>query len=130
MHSLHIVHRDIKPSNISWSRSYQKWVFLDFGYSRSIKQKLGEKTWAFYCGTYNYVSEELKSLFHLKQPKFVDLYANDLYGLTTSCLSFYQQNLERPKNQSWDFFTLLCRMKYFISYEIMECIPQLFVEHI
>jgi hypothetical protein len=41
-HEHHIVHLDIKPANIAYSNFYQKWIFLDFGFSEIIKENLGE----------------------------------------------------------------------------------------
>jgi tRNA A-37 threonylcarbamoyl transferase component Bud32 len=67
MHSLQIVHQDVKVRNISWSRSFQKWVFLDFGFVSSIEEKPGEKTYTFFRGTYNYTSKEMQSLYHLQK---------------------------------------------------------------
>lgn len=37
MHSLQIVHCDIKKANIGYSDSLDKWVFLDFGFTRFLK---------------------------------------------------------------------------------------------
>ena len=37
MHSLKIVHRDIKDKNVSWSPTFKKWVFLDFGFATFLK---------------------------------------------------------------------------------------------
>ena len=44
MHSLQIVHCDIKPANVMFSPSLKKFVFIDFGVSRILREKKGEKT--------------------------------------------------------------------------------------
>jgi serine/threonine protein kinase len=41
MHLLKIVHTDIKPDNIMFSKAFNKLVFIDFGLSDIIKQKMG-----------------------------------------------------------------------------------------
>ena len=38
MHSFKIIHGDIKPDNIMWSAQYNKPVFIDFGFSKCIKE--------------------------------------------------------------------------------------------
>lgn len=46
-----------------FSPKFNKFVFIDFGLSKILKQNIGEKTLTYYFGTYNYVSEEMKKLF-------------------------------------------------------------------
>ena len=81
MHSLKFYHGDIKFDNIGWSSVYNKFVFLDFGFSKFIYEPLGLKTLARFQGTYNYCSEEMKKLYMLKRCAYVDLYYNDLHCL-------------------------------------------------
>ena len=38
MHALNLVHLDIKPANIAFSPQFDRWVFLDFGYTQFIKE--------------------------------------------------------------------------------------------
>jgi serine/threonine protein kinase len=38
MHSLKLIHFDIKPENICFSPYFQKYVFIDFGLHRIIKE--------------------------------------------------------------------------------------------
>ena len=62
MHSLHIIHGDIKPENVMFSPSLKKFVFVDYGVSRIIKEERGEKTFTHYFGTPNYSSQEMLEL--------------------------------------------------------------------
>lgn len=41
MHQINLVHLDIKPDNIAFSRHFNRWIFLDFGFSDFIDEKLG-----------------------------------------------------------------------------------------
>ena len=63
MHSLKMVHRDIKPLNIAWSPSFEKWVFLDFGFATILEENRGNKTYTKFIGTFNYTIDELQKLF-------------------------------------------------------------------
>jgi len=68
MHQLSIVHVDIKIVNIMYSKSYKKIVFLDFGTSFCIKNKVGfKKTLNSFYGTYIYASREMKKLINPKK---------------------------------------------------------------
>lgn len=57
MHSLGFIHIDIKPSNISFSVIRNSHVFLDYGLSKLIKEKPGEKTETTFRGTISYCSD-------------------------------------------------------------------------
>ena len=57
MHNFGIVHRDIKEDNIAWSPHFQKWVFIDFGFSKFVKESFGKKSLTGYAGTYQYMSK-------------------------------------------------------------------------
>lgn len=81
LHSIHICHCDIKPKNLMWSPTYNKYVLIDFGLSKFVKENVGFKTFTAFVGTYRYASPELKKLFVLKTSSKVDLYYNDLCGL-------------------------------------------------
>jgi serine/threonine protein kinase len=41
MHQINLVHLDIKPDNIAFSNTFSRWVFIDFGFSEFITEKLG-----------------------------------------------------------------------------------------
>ena len=47
-----MVHRDIKPLNIAWSPSFEKWVFLDFGFATIVQENRGKKTYTKFIGTF------------------------------------------------------------------------------
>lgn len=59
MHSLNIIHGDIKPENILWSHMQNKFVFVDFGYSKSLKESPGTMVSAQYFGTLAYSCPEM-----------------------------------------------------------------------
>jgi serine/threonine protein kinase len=63
MHILGILHRDIKPSNMMYSKSFGKYVFIDFGISDFKSEKPGELIRSKFLGTYAYCTEEFKKLF-------------------------------------------------------------------
>lgn len=52
IHSFQIIHGDIKFQNIMWSPKHKKNVFIDFGLSKVLKEKVGEMTKTNYFGTY------------------------------------------------------------------------------
>lgn len=43
LHSFRIIHRDIKPKKIILSQD-NKYQFIDFGFSKIIKENVGQKT--------------------------------------------------------------------------------------
>lgn len=92
MHSINFVHIDIKPGNVAYSGILQKHVFIDFGISKIIKQKPGEKTQIKFSGTLSYCSDEMKKCYYFSSAKFVDLYQNDLCCLKKT-MEFYHQKL-------------------------------------
>lgn len=71
----------MKKANIAWSPSFNKWVFLDFGFARFLNEIPGMKTITRFRGTYQYTMKEMKNLYHLNQMAFVDLFCNDLFGV-------------------------------------------------
>ena len=79
MHKLNLIHLDIKPANISFSPKFKKWIFLDFGLSKFIKDNFYQETLISYSGTYEFSSPQMKKT--LTSDNSVNLYYNDVYGL-------------------------------------------------
>lgn len=96
MHSFQIIHGDIKIDNIMWSPSHEKNVFIDFGLSKLLKEKVGQMTKTHYFGTYQYCSSEMKSLLIKNRTGFVDLYFNDLEAFRRIS-QFWNQDVENVK---------------------------------
>jgi serine/threonine protein kinase len=82
MHTINLVHLDIKPDNIAFSGNFNRWVFLDFGFSEFIEEPFGEKTFICYIGTYEYSCLGMRKT--LTSDNYVDLYYNDVFGLEKS----------------------------------------------
>ena len=99
LHKLHIVHQDIKPDNIMMSPTFQKLVFIDFGLSTFIKEKIGKKKLTFYVGTAEYWSPEMTQCFIQKKSSKIDLYYNDFFGLSKSIeeINHCFENIEDSK---------------------------------
>jgi serine/threonine protein kinase len=82
MHCFKIIHADIKPENVAFSPKLGKAVFLDFGLSMIIKEKLGLKTNISFRGSPKYCCPEMLDLLSSSRlTNFIDLYYNDFYGL-------------------------------------------------
>jgi serine/threonine protein kinase len=84
MHSLKICHMDVSPKNIMYSPTFEKWVFIDFGLSRIVKENINEKSFTGFCGTYEFCSSDMASLFRKDSVGWVNLYLNDVWGLKES----------------------------------------------
>jgi serine/threonine protein kinase len=80
LHALKIIHFDIKLENIAFSPAFDKYVFIDFGLSKIIRQSFGFKSLTSFRGTYSNCSPEMAALSNLDQSAFVDLYYNDNYA--------------------------------------------------
>ena len=63
MHSLQIIHYDIKPDNLMWSKEFSAPVFIDFGGTTFINEKLGHKTLTKFIGTMGFVTTEMSKIF-------------------------------------------------------------------
>ena len=72
---------DIKIDNTAWSPSYNKFVFLDFGFCKYVKEPLGFKSETRFSGTYSFACPQMKKLYLLNQSSLVDLYYNDIFCL-------------------------------------------------
>lgn len=51
LHFFRIVHLDIKPMNIMYSTQKEELVFIDFGFSRVLKEEIGEKSLTTFSGS-------------------------------------------------------------------------------
>lgn len=56
LHYFRLVHMDIKPENIMFSKTYEKLVFIDFGFSRVVNEEKGYKTKTQFHGSIRYCS--------------------------------------------------------------------------
>ena len=83
MHSIHIIHGDIKEQNILFSPRLKKYVFVDFGCSRVLREGKGQPTLINgYFGSWDYLSPEMLKVANSEDKKgFVDLYENDRHAL-------------------------------------------------
>jgi serine/threonine protein kinase len=82
LHSMGVVHRDIKPENILWNNRLRRFLLCDFGLSTSITERIAQKTLTCYCGTPSFMSYEMENLKNLQYKGYVDLFYNDVYGLS------------------------------------------------
>lgn len=100
LHSFNIVHLDIKPMNIAFSNEFSKWIFIDFGFTEVVEQKVGYKTKTRYIGTFSFSSDEMKNC--ILGSNYVDLYYNDAFSLQQT-ISYFQKtdvNLENSNSLS------------------------------
>lgn len=51
IHTCKMVHLDIKTDNVRWSPYFNKWVFIDFGFTKFIKEQVGLKSTTGFVGT-------------------------------------------------------------------------------
>ena len=84
LHKLRLIHLDIKPANIMRSPTFNKLVFIDFGFSRFVREEAGEKTLIKFYGSPTYCSNEMRRCFTSKKPAEIDLFYNDLVCLQNS----------------------------------------------
>ena len=54
---------------------------MDFGLSKMVAEKVGQKSYTNFIGTFPYVSPEMQKTYFLRQRLPVDLYENDQCGL-------------------------------------------------
>ena len=57
LHYFHLVHLDIKPPNIMFSPSIEDFVYIDYGFSKLIKENIGFKSKSKYYGSIKYCGE-------------------------------------------------------------------------
>ena len=57
MRQIHLIHGDIKIENLMYSRGWRKYVLIDFGLSKFLKEKPNEKTETYFQGTADCVGE-------------------------------------------------------------------------
>jgi serine/threonine protein kinase len=82
LHRLQIVHLDIKPENIGFSPLIFSPVFIDFGFSKVLKEELGSKTLSSFMGSINYCCKEMVDLYVRETEGYIDLYYNDAVCLS------------------------------------------------
>ena len=63
LHAFQIVHVDIKQANIMYSQATEDFVFIDFGFSRLIKERNGFKTKCSFAGSFSYCGPEMLSVY-------------------------------------------------------------------
>ncbi len=80
IHALKLIHFDIKPQNICYSPYLRKYVFIDFGLHRVIKEQVGEKTYTKFRGSLLFCSKQLTDCY-TNGGGLVDLYYNDSHCL-------------------------------------------------
>lgn len=80
-----------------WSRTFNKYVFIDFGLSLINAEAIGLKTKTAFLGTLKYCSDEMKKLYLIKNSGYVDLYHNDAVALqkTLKDLDIIMMSLKR-----------------------------------
>ena len=88
---------DIKPDNIAWSTTFQKFVFLDYGFCRYVQEPQGVKSLSQFTGTYSYASPQMKKIYFIPEGGKVDLYYNDVYCLSKS-LKHLTNQLDHERN--------------------------------
>lgn len=71
----------MKEQNVGWSPSFKRWIFLDFGFAKFLRENIGYKSYGRFIGTYKYTLKQLQELFHLERPGKIDFYYNDMSGL-------------------------------------------------
>ena len=80
---------DINPGNMMYSPTFEKLVFIDFGFSETIELEPGYKASTTFKGTPEYASKQWLALFSVEEKHgYVDLYYNDLVGLQKSFEEF------------------------------------------
>jgi len=62
LHAFQIVHMDIKQANIMYSQLTEELVFIDYGFSRLIQEKIGFKTQCSFAGSFSYCGPEMLSV--------------------------------------------------------------------
>ena len=74
---------DIKPGNLLYSKKMEKIVWIDFGFSKIVKEKVGFKSLTSFAGSIGYCSLEMRKIYESKKEKYqlADLYYNDVHAL-------------------------------------------------
>jgi serine/threonine protein kinase len=81
MHRVKMLHLDIKPDNVCFSPFFNKFVFIDFGLSRMVREDLGEKSKSQFVGSLQFCSPEMQEAYFCSEERHLDLYFNDLHCL-------------------------------------------------
>lgn len=101
LHSFGVIHFDIKPANIMFSNTLKEYVFIDFGLSECIREKIGFKTETGFIGSLKYCSAQMWKLYQSNKKGIIDLYLNDSISLMNSIeemLAIQEQNQIRKTN--------------------------------
>ena len=67
-----------------FSPTLKKPIFIDFGLATFVKEMIGQKTLTGFSGSLKFCTEEMARCCLAKEDQYIDLYFNDLYGLTES----------------------------------------------
>ena len=67
-----------------FSEKSNSYLFIDFGLSKIIEEKIGYKTMSNFVGSTSFCSPDMLNCFHTKTKTSIDLYYNDLFSLAES----------------------------------------------
>ena len=87
-HKMGLIHCDIKEENIAYNSHIGRWVFIDYGLSLFVKEKLSEKTQTRFQGNFRNASPEMKKISKDNKSGSVNLYFNDCYSLIQTVKDF------------------------------------------
>ena len=89
MHCLIIVHLDLKQAKISFSHQFKKWIFLDFCFTKFIKEKFFEKTLTYFIGIYDFASSDMKKAYHIISYHIISYHILSYHILSYLILSYH-----------------------------------------
>ena len=71
----------MKTENVMFDLKQNKFILIDFGFSKVLAKPLPNLSQTSYFGTFPFVSPEMQKLYFTKGIGQVNLYQNDLWGL-------------------------------------------------